>query len=107
MKRIASFILGATVLSLTGCAVVSKEVERPAVAVRYESTKTAKVFAECAAAGLERQVSRKGESYAIEMQDGIRMRARWDFFPTLDGSQAELRGSPDFDAGIEIVRACS
>lgn len=107
MKKIAAFGLAAAVLSLPGCAVVSKEVERPQVAVRYDSTKTAKVFAECAAAGLGREIVRKGESFAIEMQDGVRLRARWDFFPTLDGSQAELRGSPDFDAGIEIVRACS
>ena len=107
MKIIAPFCLGLAAFGLTGCVVVSKEVERPQVAVRYGSVKTAKVFAECAAAGLERQIIRKGDSYAIELNDGIRLRARWDFFPTLDGSQAELRGSPDFDAGIEIVRACS
>jgi len=107
MKIISASCLGAISLALSGCVVVSKEVERPQVAVRYESGKSAKAFAECAAAGLDRELIRKADAYALEMRDGIRLRARWDFFPTLDGSQAELRGSPDFDAGIEIVRGCS
>ena len=93
--------------SLTGCAVVSKEVARPEVAARYDSDKTTKVFAECAAEKFGKGVIRKADYYAIELFDGIRLRARWNFFPTLEGSQAELRGSPEFDAGSEIVRGCA
>ena len=110
-KRKGKLLPGGTLalaaFGLSGCVVLSKEVERPQVAARFASSQSAKTVAECVAKGLGREATRDGDYYTIVFVDDIRLRARWDFYPTLEGSQAELRAPADYDAGSDIVRGCA
>lgn len=100
-------VLPLAALLLSGCAIQSKELERPQVAARYDSTKSAKDFAVCAAEGMGRRLENEGNRYVIKHVNGVQVQARWDFLATLEGSQAELRAPASYDAGEAIVRECA
>jgi len=104
--RLAIISFGACVLG--GCSVVKHQVTDPYVAARFDSSKNAADFAKCAADSLgeDFQLSSTGLSHVLTRQRGILVQARWDFFPTNNGSQAELRSSTPDDAGVEAVRGC-
>lgn len=105
MKRIAMIVLPA----LAGCAVVKHQLTDPNVAARYDSAKAAEAFARCAADQLAPPfvLDQLGGAWTLIRKDGIKVVSRWDFFPTNNGSQAELRnGAPD-QAGAAEVLACA
>jgi hypothetical protein len=93
---------------LAGCAVQKAELNRPYVAARIDSTKTAAQFAQCSAAAMGLTV-RSDEGILTIVRSNTRgvQVARWDFLATNNGSQAELRTGASDDAGLDVVRGCA
>lgn len=94
-------------LGTAGCAVVTKQVVAPQAQVRYNSDRDVREFAQCAAEAMDRKLYDNDDGVFILHQNGVRLRARWDFLETMRGSMAELRGPADYDAGADLVRACA
>lgn len=101
-------VLGA-VLGLGACTTVKHQLTDPNPAARYDSDKSPAEFARCAAAALgdEFELQELGSAFALIRQRGILTNARWDIFPTNNGSQAELRSGSKDGAGAEKVLACA
>lgn len=96
--------------AIAGCTTVKHQVTDANVAARYDSTKSAAEFARCAAAALGsdfRMEEVGSTAFALIRQQGILTNARWDFFPTNSGSQAELRSGSKDGAGADKVLACA
>lgn len=105
-----SVVLAVSALALTGgCVAVKHQITDPNVAARFDSTKSPDEFARCAADKLTPpfKLEQNGQTFALTLQRDIRLVSRWDFFPTNNGSQAELRNGARDDAGTAEVRACA
>jgi hypothetical protein len=93
---------------LGGCVVQKGELSRPYVAARLDSPKIAADFARCAGAAMGLSVrENEGILYIIQKDARGTHTSRWDFFPTNNGSQAELRSGAKDNAGIAVVRGCA
>lgn len=106
MKTASALALAA---ALGGCVTVKHQLTDPNVAVRYNSSKSAAEFARCAAEKLAPPfvLEQQGQAWSLTLRRDIRLVSRWDFFPTNNGSQAELRNGAEDDAGAEKVLACA
>lgn len=93
---------------VSGCAVQVGEIRRPYVAARIDSTKPASQFSQCVGQAMNLPVRSDEGILTITRTNktGVQV-ARWDFFATNNGSQAELRTGADDDAGLSIVRSCA
>jgi len=94
-------------LGTAGCAVVTQQAAAPQVLARYSSERDVRDFAQCAAQAMERKLYDNDSGVYILHQNGMRLRARWDFAEMTTGSAAELRGPADYDAGADSVKACA
>ncbi len=96
-------------LALAGCVTVKHQLTDPNVAARFDSAKTSAEFAQCAAAKLtpDFALEQDGTSYSLTRKRGIVVLSRWDFFPTNNGSQAELRNGAKDAAGADQVKSCA
>ena len=94
-------------LGTAGCAVVTQQAAAPQVLARYSSERAVRDFAQCAANAMERKLYDNDSGVYIFHQNGMRLRARWDFAETTTGSVAELRGPADYDAGSDLVKVCA
>ena len=104
--RIASVFLLAIVLS--GCVVTKPQLIDSYAVTRIDSRKPPAEFAGCVANALRTIIrTERGSTHVIIANDlGVHV-ARWDFISTGDGSQAELRASPNYDPQTEKVKACA
>jgi len=103
-----TFLICAITLAATGCVVQKPALNRPYVAARLDSSKSAAEFSRCSADTMGLEVREQGGNLYIVRtnRNGVQV-ARWDFLATNDGSQAELRSGTAADAGIDAVRGCA
>lgn len=102
----AIILLGTALLG--ACTVQKKELKRPYVVMRIDSPKPAAEFAGCAATAMSLKAKQKGGAFSVTRTNSLGVRvARWDFVPTLSGSQAELRAGSQDEADNAAVRGCA
>jgi hypothetical protein len=107
MRALLAFVVG---LSLSGCAMSAKGLEKSDLDMSVQSAKSAKDFATCSAETMigNNQLRSEGDHYWILRFNGYGIPvARWDFKPTHGGSIAELRSTIGINSGDERIRACA
>ena len=92
----------------TACQVEKTQLRSPYAAARYQSTKSALEFGQCAAKAMGAELHQKKQNiWVIRTNDlGVHV-ARWDFISSMNGSEAELRAGVDGDVGADLVKNCA
>lgn len=106
LRKIVALV--AVSLMFSGCTYASDRLTQRKILTRIDSTKSVEEFSECAALLFRSEIKREDEIIYVDLKNHIDfLIARWEFFPSTGGSQAELRAENADRANIRGVRDCA